>query len=181
MSARTKAPDQQDDGTPLGGRRSAARLIAVQALYEIEMAGASTEAVLCQFMDRRWGRRSEEEGAGPLIKPDTEWLVVLVRGVAERMAELDEAIAGALDKARPLERLEVLLRAILRAGAYELVSQTDVPARVIINEYMNIAHAFFAGKEPSLVNGVLDRLAHVLRHQELEDPSGGQAAEDKRV
>ena len=178
MSAGT-IPNEQDDSAPPGGQRSTARLIAVQALYEIEMAGASTDTVLRQFMDRRWGRRSEEEGGAPLVEPDIQWLVVLVHGVAERLDELDEAIEGALDKSRPLERLEVLLRAILRAGTYELLSQTDVPARVVINEYMNIAHAFFAGKEPNLVNGVLDRLAHVLRQEELEDPSGGQAAENK--
>jgi len=179
MSARAKVPRDQDTTALLGGRRSAARLVAVQALYEMEMAGAPADAVLRQFMERRWGRRSEEESGAPLAEPDTRWLAVLVQGVAERLPELDEAIAGALDKARPLERLEVLLRAILRAGAYELLSQADVPARVVINEYMNIAHAFFAGKEPNLVNGVLDRLAHVLRREELEDPSGGQAAENR--
>jgi N utilization substance protein B len=179
MSACTNAPGDQEASAPLGGRRSAARLIAVQALYEMEMAGAPADAVLGQFMERRWGRRSEEESGGPLAEPDPRWLAVLVQGVAERLAELDEVIGGALDKARPLERLEVLLRAILRAGAFELMSQADVPARVVINEYMNIAHAFFAGKEPNLVNGVLDRLAHVLRPEELEDSSGGQAAENQ--
>ena len=178
MSARI-IPNEQDTSAPHGGQRSAARLVAVQALYEIEMAGASTDTVLRQFIDRRWGRRGGEEGGEPLVEPDTQWLVILVRGVGERLAELDEAIGDALDKSRPLKRLEVLLRAILRAGTYELLSQTDVPARVIINEYMNIAHAFFAGKEPNLVNGVLDRLAHVLRRDELEDPSGGKAAETK--
>ena len=179
MSAPTKTSDDQDASAPLGGRRSAARLIAVQALYEMEMAGASADAVLRQFMERRWGRRSEEEGGGPLTEPDPRWLAILVRGVAARMAELDETIGAALDKARPLKRLEVLLRVILRAGAFELLSQADVPARVVVNEYMNIAHAFFAGKEPNLVNGVLDRLAHVLRREELEDPSGGKAAENR--
>ena len=179
MSARTKEPHDQDASAPLGGRRSAARLIAVQALYEMEMAGAPADAVLRQFMKRRWGRRSEEESGVPLAEPDPRWLAILVRGVAERLAELDEAIGAALETTRPLERLEVLLRAILRAGTYELLSQADVPARVVINEYMNISHAFFAGKEPNLVNGVLNRLAHVLRREELEDPSGGQAAENQ--
>ena len=179
MSARAKVPRDQDATALPGGRRSVARLVAVQALYEMEMAGAPADAVLRQFMEHRWGQRSEEEGGAPLTEPDPRWLAVLVSGVAERLTELDEVIGGALDKARPLKRLEVLLRAILRAGAYELMSQADVPARVVINEYMNIAHAFFAGKEPNLVNGVLDRLAHVLRREELEDPSGGQAAENR--
>jgi N utilization substance protein B len=179
MSAGAKVPSDQDVTALHGGRRSTARLIAVQALYEMEMAGAPADTVLRQFMERRWKRRSEEESGASLAEPDTRWLAVLVQGVAERLAELDEVIGGALETARPLERLEVLLRAILRAGTYELMSRADVPARVVISEYMNIAHAFFAGKEPTLVNGVLDRLAHVLRRQELEDPSGGQAAEDR--
>ena len=179
MSTRILEPHEQETSTSLGGRRSAARLIAVQALYEMEMAGAPADAVLCQFMERRWGRRSEEESGVPQVDPDPRWLAILVRGVAERMAELDEAIGAALDKARPLKRLEVLLRAILRAGAYELLSQADVPARVVINEYMNITHAFFAGKEPNLVNGVLDRLGHVLRREELEGLSGGETAENR--
>jgi len=179
VSTRILEPHEQETSTPLGGRRSAARLIAVQALYEMEMAGAPADAVLRQFMERRWGRRSEEESGVPQVDPDPRWLAILVRGVTERMAELDEAIGAALDKARPLKRLEVLLRAILRAGAYELLSQADVPARVVINEYMNITHAFFAGKEPNLVNGVLDRLGHVLRREELEGLSGGETAENR--
>jgi N utilization substance protein B len=179
MSADAKVSRDQGATTHLGGRRSAARLIAVQALYEMEIAGAPADAVLRQFMERRWRRRSEEESGISLAEPDPRLLAVLVRGVAERLAELDQAIGGALDKARPLERLEVLLRAILRAGTYELLCQSDVPARVVIDEYMNVAHAFFAGKEPNLVNGVLDRLAHVLRREELEDPSGGQATKNR--
>ena len=179
MSAGAKLPRDQDATAHRGGRRSATRLVAVQALYEMEMAGAPADAVLRQFKERRWGPRSEEESGAPLFEPDARRLAVLVGGVTERLAELDKAIGDALDKARPLKRLEVLLRVILRAGAYELLCQADVPARVVISEYMNIAHAFFAGKEPNLVNGVLDRLAHDVRRQELEDPSGGQAAENQ--
>ena len=76
-------------------------------------------------------------------------------------------IARALTQEWPIERLEAILRAILRAGAYELLARIDVPARVVISEYLEVAHAFFSGKEPSLVNGVLDRLGRLLRETEL--------------
>ena len=81
--------------------------------------------------------------------------------------EIDRLIAERLDKDRLLERLEAILRAILRAGTYELVARPDVPARVIISEYLDVAHAFFAGSEPGFANGVLDRLAHDLRAGEF--------------
>ena len=71
-----------------------------------------------------------------------------------------------------MHRLETILRAILRAGAYELLGRCDVPPRVVISEYLDVAHAFFAGKEPGMVNGVLDRLARVLRRSDFESPPG---------
>ncbi len=146
-----------------GGRRSAARLAAVQALYEMEVAGAPADPVLREFLEHRWQGQEAPHGA----EPDAAFLGDLVRGVGARSAELDALITPALSADWPLERLEVLLRAILRAGAYELLAREDVPPRVVIAEYLNVAHAFFTGREPALVNGVLDSLARTLRPDAL--------------
>src|SRR5262249_27878485 len=96
----------------------------------------------------------------------------IVRGASSRLRDIDGMIASALSPEWPIERLETVLRAILRAGAYELMARTDVPPRVAISEYLDVAHAFFGGKEPARVNGVLDRLAHVLRQGEMGRDAG---------
>jgi N utilization substance protein B len=107
-------------------------------------------------------------------------LISLVKGVAAEAASLDDMLAAVLAEDWPVERLETLLRVILRAGAYELGYRPEIPARVAITEYVNLAQAFFHGKEPGMANGVLDRLAHSLRPEEFEDedrqpggPGGG--------
>ena len=152
-----------------GRHRTASRLAAVQALYQIEMAGAPIESVITEFVLHRLGREIDAPDMGD---PDPKFFAGLVRGAGLRQSELDRVIAGALTPDWPLERLEAVLRAILRAGAYELLASPDVPAAVVISEYLDISHAFFSGKEPGLVNGVLDRLARTLRP--------GEAAEDAR-
>jgi N utilization substance protein B len=142
-------------------RRSAARLAAVQALYQIELAGAPIEAVIGEFSHD--GLRRDAEGSDePADKFDAALFADLVRGTAKRQAELDTAIKEVLTPDWPLERLESVLRAILRAGTYELIARRDVPVPVVISEYLEIGHAFFAGKEPGLINGVLDKLARTL-------------------
>jgi len=153
-------------------RRSVARLAAVQALYQIDLSGAPAAAVIAEFQKHRLGREQDGENYGAA---DTALFVDIVNGVIARQADLDSALSGALTADWPLERLETVLRAVLRAGAYELLARTDVPARVAISEYLDIAHAFFSGKEPGLVNGVLDRIAHVLRPGDLEGGGGGAA------
>jgi N utilization substance protein B len=152
-------------------RRSVARLAAVQALYQIELSSGSPEAVIAEFQKHRLGREVDGDNYG---EADPALFADLVRGTVARRADLDRAISGVLTPDWPLERLEMVLRAILRAGTYELMARSDVPARVVISEYLDIAHAFYAGKEPGLVNGVLDRLAHLLRPEDLG--SGGGAA-----
>jgi transcription antitermination protein NusB len=139
-------------------RRSAARLACVQALYEIDVSGAPSDPVLREFLTDRW----KSAGNGAAAEPDGAFLAELVRGVSTQSPRLDREINAALDE-WSLERLEVLLRAILRAGAFELAERPDIPSRVVINEYVDVAHAFFAGKETALVNAVLDRLARTLR------------------
>jgi N utilization substance protein B len=165
MTTQTKPP------RPLPGRkRSAARLAAVQALYQIDLTGEPVAAVIAEFVKHRLGREIDGENYG---EADASLFTDIVRGVVDRQTDLDRIIGAALTPEWPLERLEVILRAILRAGAYELFARPDVPARVIISEYLDIAHAFFAGKEPGLVNGVLDRLARTLRPDELQEGGRG--------
>ena len=154
-----------------GRRRTAARLAAVQALYQIELAGASPATVVFEFLRHQLGRESAAEGEDFGVA-DEKLFADLVGGASARRDELDEHIATALTADWPLERLEIILRAILRAGAYELMARSDVPVRVVISEYLDIAHAFFSGKEPGLINGVLDRLARTLR------PSGSREEAD---
>jgi N utilization substance protein B len=155
------------------GRRSLARLAAVQALYQIDLSGATVGAVIAEFRKHRLGREAEEENFG---EADAAFFTDIVEGVNHRRAELDQAISGVLTPDWPLPRLEVTLRAILRAGAYELLARADVPAQVVIAEYLAVAHAFFEGKEPGLVNGVLDRLARMLRPIDFtEDGRGAHA------
>ena len=140
--------------------RSATRLAAIQALYALEVSGGEVDRILADFVERRW-IPSDKPSASAM--PDEPFLRALVEGVAANGPRIDAAIEDALTSGWTLPRLEILLRTILRAGAYELCAQPDVPTKVVINEYLDIAHAFFAGKEPSLVNAVLDRLASRFR------------------
>ncbi len=153
--------------------RSVARLTAVQALYQLAMSGGTTEEIIGQFGANEANGRSEE-GDEVIAQADNVLFAELVRGTSAEMAAIDEMVSSCLDDAWPVERMEVLLRAILRCGAYELFSQPTVPARVVISEYIRVADAFFEGKEPALVNAVLDKLAHVQRPDEFgEEDSRG--------
>jgi N utilization substance protein B len=156
-----------DEKTSTGNRRSAARLVAVQALYEMDMVNADADAVLEEFLQKRWrqsdGDRPENSEDAPLTEPDHEWLADLVHGVAAGREELDGLISPALSEDWTVDRLEALLRVILRAGTYELKNKTNIPTAVIISEYLDVAHAFFEGGETRMVNGVLDHLARDLR------------------
>ncbi len=143
-----------------GGRRSAARLAAVQALYQMELSGASAEQALRDHAERL---RDAEIGGETAVEADAEFLGDLVRGVDERGAEIDRVLGGVIAQGWALERLEAVLRAILRAGAWELLAREDIDSPVTIDEYVEIAKAFFAGREPSMVNGVLDKLAGMPR------------------
>ncbi|HLJ63888.1 MAG TPA: transcription antitermination factor NusB [Stellaceae bacterium] len=162
-----------------GRKRTAARLASVQALYQIEVTGSGAESVITEFGRFRLGHKEEgkEEGKGEgedWGEADLALFADLVRGAASRLPELDRMIAAALSPEWPLERLEVVLRAILRVGAYELLARADIPARVVISEYLGLGYAFFSGGEPGMVNGVLDRLARTLRPQEFlpkDDPA----------
>lgn len=177
MSATTKVTNAKGEKAHGGRRRSVARLAAVQALYEMDMVGASADPVLSGFLRNRWNF-AVDDASPPLAEPDDRLLEDLVRGVSERRQELDASIAPVLAKEWTIERLEVVLRAILRAGTYELLVRTDIPPRVVISEYVSVAHAFFAGKEAGLVNGVLDRLARSLREGEMKEDNDGQTTKN---
>lgn len=158
-----------------GGRRRTARLAAVQALYQIELADADPELTIAEFIRHRLGKKVEGEGE-PAREADANWFADLVRGASARRAEIDTALNAMLDKDRRVERLEATLRAIVRVGAYEVMVRTDVPPRSAINEYVELANDFFSGTEPRLVNGVLDRIAQRYRPDDLaRATTGGDA------
>lgn len=148
---------------PNATRRSAARLAAVQALYSMEITGVSAEQAMDEFRQRQ-----EDEPRGRLAEPDGDLVTLLVRGATVESAVLDEMIGNALSRDWTVERLESVLRAILRAGAFELKARPQTPARVVISEFVDVAHAFYAGSEPGMVNAVLDKIARVLRAEEFE-------------
>jgi transcription antitermination protein NusB len=152
-----------------GKARSTARLAAVQALYQIEIAAGDADQVIAEFAGHRLGESLE---GVKLAKPDANLFAELVQGVARNRRDLDDMIAAVLTEDWTIERLEVLLRCLLRAGAHELADRPDIPARVVISEYVDLADAFYGEKETGLVNGVLDRLARELRPQELAAPHG---------
>ena len=136
--------------------RSVARLAAVQALYQMETAGAGAEAVIREFSDHRFDR--DVEGAR-LAAADEAFFGELVRGVVGEQDLVDRAVSGKLAQGWRLERIDATVRAILRAGAYELMRRPDVPTEVALDEYVEIAKSFFEGPEPAFVNAALDAIA----------------------
>jgi len=160
------ANERLDDGQRSGSRRrSVARLTAVQALYQLELnLGVDPETVVREFARHRFGQEIDGDQYG---EADPALFSDIVRGVAAGQERLDATISAVLTEEWPLSRLDSVLRAILRAGTYELAHRSDVPPRVSISEYTAVAHAFFVGKEPGLANGVLDRLGRTLRAAEM--------------
>lgn len=149
--------------------RGAARLAAVQALYQMDVGGVSLDGVLGEFEQWRLGKELD----GVLYRSaDPAFFRDLVAGVVEHQRELDPKIHLALVEGWPLSRLDVTLRSILRTATWELQSFRDVPARVAISEYVDIAKAFFEGEESRMVNGVLDTLARQLRPKEFSAATG---------
>lgn len=143
--------------------RHAARLAAVQALYQMEMSGDGADDVTAEFVEFRFGREAEVTPGDP----DQEFFADIVRGVPVRQKEIDAAIAKCLAKNWRLSRVDSLMRAILRAGAYELLARPDVPAKVVIDEYVGLTHAFDAEGDTPFINAALDKLAHQKRAEEF--------------
>jgi len=138
----------------------------VQALYQAELAGQSPETVIDQFVRHRMGGAGAVED-GHLTEADVPLFARIVRTVTLQQDTIDSMIVQALPETWPMARLDPVLRALLRAGAAELWMADGPPAKVVINEYLDVAHGFFAGEESRLANGVLDRLAHLLRPAEF--------------
>ena len=150
-------------------RRGAARLAAVQALYQMDLAATSLGDILAEFESHWIGREVEGE---QYLPAEAAFFRELVGGVVSDQRRLDPMIDGALAKGWPLKRIETVLRAILRAGAYELDKRRDIPARVVVSEYVDVAHAFVDGDETGMVNAVLDQIARQLRADEFDRAPG---------
>jgi N utilization substance protein B len=150
-------------------RRGAARLAAVQALYQMDLAGTGLNDILAEFESHWIGR--EVEGA-QYLPAEAAFFRDIVSGVVREQRELDPLIDEALSKGWPLKRIEAVLRASLRAGAYELIHRNDVPARVVVTEYADVAAAFVGRDETGMVNAVLDQLARRLRAGEFDRAAG---------
>jgi N utilization substance protein B len=146
--------------------RSAARLAAVQALYQMDVAGKGLVDALAEFEAFWIGREVE----GVSFKPaENAFFRDILAGVVREQRPIDGTIDAALAANWPLTRIETVLRAILRAGGYELMFRSDVPARAAISEYVQIAESFYGGDEPGLVNAVLDAIAREVRPDEMKD------------
>lgn len=146
--------------TDIAARR-AARLAAVQALYQMETGGSTTADVMTEFAAGKLPR--ETEATFTDSEPDRDLFKVLIEKAVDRQATLDRAIARHLSKGWRLERIDAVARAILRSGAAELEQRGDIPTAVVINEYVDIAKSFFEGPEPGFVNATLDACARDLR------------------
>ena len=146
-------------------RRGAARLAAVQALYQMELAGTGLNDILAQFESYWIGREIE---GNEYLPAEAAFFRDVVAGVVREQRKLDPLIDAALAQSWPLKRIEAILRAVLRAGAYELDHRRDVPARVVVSEYVDVAHAFVDREETGMASAVLDQIARKLRAGEFE-------------
>jgi transcription antitermination protein NusB len=140
--------------------RSAARLAAVQALYQLEMEGTPMALLLHEFHEHRLGATIEDV---TYARAEVDFFDDIVKGVDARRDEIDGHIAAKLSEGWSIDRLDRPMRQILRAGTYELLARNDLPAGVIINEYVDVADAFYARREKGFVNGVLDAIAKAVR------------------
>ena len=157
--ARDDAPNERK-----ANRRGAARLAAVQALYQMDIAGTGVNDILAEFEGHWIGR--EVEG-NQYLPAEAAFFREVVGGVVREQRNLDPLIDAALAQSWPLKRIEAILRAVLRAGAFELGHRRDVPARVVVSEYVDVANAFVEREETGMVNAVLDALARGLRGPEF--------------
>ncbi len=137
-------------------QRGAARLAAVQALYQMDIGRQTLEDTLLQFSAYLLGQEVEGD---QYLPADADFFRQIVSGVIKSQLEIDPAVDGALVDDWPVERIDATLRAILRAGAFELLRRKDIPAGVVISEYVDVARAFFPDDTPGMVNAVLDNIA----------------------
>lgn len=159
---------KEDRGRP----RTAARVAAVQALFQAEQAQTSPETVIDEFVRHRLGELPGGGGFEDGRAPDANaaLFALIVRTATRKQDEIDRLLSESLPEEWPLARLDPVLRAIMRAGAAELLMTGGPPARVVINEYLDVSHGFFDGEEPGMANGVLDRLGRQLRPADFPAP-----------
>jgi N utilization substance protein B len=161
MAARAPAPG---NAPRKANRRGAARLAAVQALYQMDVAGTALSDILAEFESHWIGREVEGE---KYLPAEAAVFRDIVSGVLREQRALDPLIDDALSKGWPLKRIDTILRAVLRAGGYELAHRSDVPGRVVASEYADIAAAFVEREEIGMVNAVLDQLGRRFRSGEF--------------
>ncbi len=152
------------DPSKKANRRGAARLAAVQALYQMDIAGAGLNDIFAEFESHWLG--SEVEGE-KYLPAEAAFFRDVVSGVVRDQTKLDPLVDDALAKSWPLKRIDAIIRAVMRAGAYELEHRKDVPARVVVTEYVDVANAFVDREETGMVNAVLDQLARRFRADEF--------------
>lgn len=148
-------------------RRQLARLSAVQALYQMELADQKSKLVVREF-NEHWFENAAVAGE---VTADTDYFELIVLGVVAEQDAIDEAISAKLNKKWKLHRLDIILRAIMRCASYELLRIFDVPGIVIVDQYVSIACDFYEGNEPNFVNAALDKLARECRTAEFGLPS----------
>jgi len=142
-------------------KRGAARLAAVQALFQMDVSGAGVMEVAAEYEAHRLGQVVDGE---QYLDADAAWFRGILAGVVKDQTKLDPIIREALQEDWPLSRIDSTLRAILRAGTFELIERKDVPVAVVVSEYLDVARAFYEdGDEPKMVNAVLDRIARRVR------------------
>lgn len=146
--------------------RPAARLAAVQALYQLEQEPTTPQKVIVEFLNYRF---TEVVDNTKFITPDKSLFEDIVIGVMDQMADLDSMISSTLSEDWRIERMESVVRAILRAAVFELSRDTSVPVPVVINEYIEITKSFCTGPEVAFVNASLDALAKLLRTADLQE------------
>jgi N utilization substance protein B len=154
----------RDERNAAGLSRSQARLAGVQALYQMDLAETDLADVIEQFRSHRLGAQVDDNS---IAQADPEHFASVLKGVVKHQREIDPMIDQQLAAGWRLVRIDSIVRAILRAATYELMDLADIPARVVISEYIEVAHAFFEGDESKVVNGVLDQIARKLRPGEL--------------
>ena len=151
-------------GEKKANRRGAARLAAVQALYQMDIAGAGINDVFAEFESHWIGGEVEGE---KYLPAEAAFFRDVVSGVVQDQARLDPLIDEALSRGWPLKRIDAILRAVLRAGAYELEHRKDIPGRVVVSEYVDVANAFVDREETGMVNAVLDQIGRQFRLDEF--------------
>jgi N utilization substance protein B len=158
-----EASKRRDVSRP-ANQRSAARLAAVQALYQMDVGRQSLEDTLAQFQVHHLGREIEGE---QYLPADADFFRQIVTGVTKSQLDIDPAIDDALADGWPVTRIDATLRAILRAASFELIRRRDIPTGVVISEYVDIARAFYEDEAPRMVNGVLDAIAKGLNRDNM--------------